>query len=80
MISGLTDVDAITLSTGRLIESHRLEAVTGWQLVLIAILANLAFKWGAVAALGNGRLLKKVSIIFGFSFATGLTILLIWPR
>jgi uncharacterized membrane protein (DUF4010 family) len=80
MISGLTDVDAITLSTGRLIESHRLEAVTGWQLVLIAILANLAFKWGAVAALGNGRLLKKVSIIFGFAFATGLTILLIWPR
>jgi uncharacterized membrane protein (DUF4010 family) len=73
-------VDAITLSTGRLVESHRLEAVTGWQLVLVAILANLAFKWGSVAVLGNTLLLKKLSVIFGLAFVTGLIVLFLWPR
>ena len=43
MISGLTDVDAITLSTGRLVENHRLDSHTGWQLVLIAILMKYLF-------------------------------------
>lgn len=79
MISGLTDVDAITLSTGRLVENHRLEATTGWQLVLIAILANLVFKWGAVAILGNKLLLKKLSVIFTMTFMAGLAILFLWP-
>ena len=79
MISGLTDVDAITLSTGRLVENHRLEATTGWQLVLIAVLANLVFKWGAVAVLGNKVLLKKLSVIFSITFMAGLAILFFWP-
>lgn len=78
MISGLTDVDAITLSTGRLVEGQRLEAHTGWQLVMIAIMANLVFKWGAVAVLGNKVLLKKLTVIFGAAFMVGLGILAGW--
>ena len=78
MISGLTDVDAITLSTGRLVEGQRLEAHTGWQLVMIAIMANLVFKWGAVAVLGNKALLKKLTVIFGAAFMVGLGILAGW--
>ena len=78
MISGLTDVDAITLSTGRLVEGQRLEAHTGWQLVMIAIMANLVFKWAAVAVLGNKALLKKLTVIFGAAFMVGLGILAGW--
>lgn len=78
MISGLTDVDAITLSTGRLVEGQRLEAHTGWQLVMIAIMANLVFKWAAVAVLGNKVLLKKLTVIFGAAFMVGLGILAGW--
>ena len=78
MISGLTDVDAITLSTGRLVEGQRLEAHTGWQLVMIAIMANLVFKWAAVAVLGNKVLLRKLTVIFGAAFMVGLGILAGW--
>lgn len=79
LISGLTDVDAITLSTGRLLEAQRLEMRVGWQLVMIAIMSNLAFKLGAVAVLGNRILLKKLSFIFGLAFAAGVLLLLFWP-
>jgi len=79
MISGLTDVDAITLSTGRLVEQLRLDPATGWRLVLTAIMANLAFKVGAVAVLGNRPLFYKVALTFGVSFIGGLLLLFFWP-
>ena len=79
MISGLTDVDAITLSTGRLVEQLRLEPSIGWRLVVIAIMSNLAFKVGAVAVLGNRPLFYKVSLTFGISFIGGLLLLFFWP-
>jgi uncharacterized membrane protein (DUF4010 family) len=79
MISGLTDVDAITLSTGRLVEQLRLDPATGWRLVLTAIMANLAFKAGAVAVLGNRQLFYKVALTFGMSFIGGLLLLFFLP-
>lgn len=79
MISGLTDVDAITLSTGRLVESHRLDSHTAWQLVLIAILANLVFKLAAAFVLGNKQLTIKLSQVFSLAFLTGLGLLIFWP-
>ena len=79
MISGLTDVDAITLSTGRLVEQLRLEPATGWRLVLTAIMANLVFKAASVGVLGNRPLFYRVSLTFGISFIGGLMLLLFWP-
>ena len=43
-VSGLTDVDAITRSTARLVSTDRLSPDVGWRLVLIATLSNLVFK------------------------------------
>ena len=40
VVSGLTDVDAITLSTSQLGNDGRLDPTTGWRLVLLAILSN----------------------------------------
>jgi uncharacterized membrane protein (DUF4010 family) len=79
MISGLTDVDAISLSTGRLVEQLRIEPSTGWRLVVIAIMSNLTFKLGAVGVLGNRPLFYKVSLTFGISFIGGLLLLFFWP-
>ncbi len=79
MISGLTDVDAITLSTGHLIDTQRLGTAIGWRLVLIAIMSNLVFKLGAVAFLGNKQLLKKLTIAFSSTFFIGLILLFFWP-
>ncbi|NND97901.1 MAG: MgtC/SapB family protein [Pirellulaceae bacterium] len=79
IISGLTDVDAITLSTARLFQQDRLEAGTAWRVILIATLSNLVFKAGAVAVLGSRKLLFYVAILFGIAIAGGVGLLLFWP-
>jgi len=43
-LSGLTDVDAITLSTFRLFGARQLDATTAVTAIAIATVANLAFK------------------------------------
>lgn len=79
LISGLTDVDAITLSTARLVESARLEPDTGWRAILLASMSNLAFKAGIVAVLGSRALLGRVALLFGAALAGGGAILWLWP-
>jgi uncharacterized membrane protein (DUF4010 family) len=80
MLSGLTDVDAITLSTGRLVGQLQLEASTGWRLVLTAAIANLAFKAGATAILGDRGLFLRVFAAFGLASVGGLLLILFWPN
>jgi uncharacterized membrane protein (DUF4010 family) len=79
-LSGLTDVDAITLSTAQMINDGRLDAGVGWRLVLVASLANLIFKGAAVAMLGTRALLVRVLGLFILAFAAGVVILNFWPR
>jgi len=74
-LSGLTDVDAITLSTCQMVNTARLEADAGWRLILVAALANLLFKGAAVAALGHRRLLAPVAGAFGAALALGILLL-----
>ncbi len=78
-ISGLTDVDAITLSTAKMFNEDRVEAGTAWRVILIATLSNLVFKAGAVALLGSRRLLLYVLITFGIAVAGGGLLLAFWP-
>jgi len=78
-ISGLTDVDAITLSTGRLVQSSRLDPDTGWRAILLASLSNLGFKAGIVAALGSRALLGRIALLFGAAMVGGGLILWLWP-
>lgn len=54
--SGLTDVDAITLSTLRLLNLGKVEAIPAAIAILLAMLANLTFKTGLAFGLG-GRVL-----------------------
>ena len=79
VISGLTDMDAITLSTARLVDSHGIEASTGWRTILIAAMANLGFKGVAVAALGTRQLFARVALLFGLSLVAGGLIFWLWP-
>jgi uncharacterized membrane protein (DUF4010 family) len=50
IVSGLTDMDAITLSLARLVESGRTDPSTGWRAILIAAMSNLVFKFGRPSA------------------------------
>ena len=75
VLSGLTDVDAITLSTGRLVQEARIPPDTGWRVVLIAALANLVFKAGIVAAMAHRAVLHKVLLLWGLVTMGGITVL-----
>jgi uncharacterized membrane protein (DUF4010 family) len=78
-VSGLTDVDAITLSTSKMVAAGRLVPHTGWQLILLAALSNLAFKGVLVAFLGDPKLLLRMAVLFGLTIAGGLLVFWLWP-
>ncbi len=75
-LSGLTDVDAITLSTAQLVRTGRLDPAIGWRLILIALLANLLFKGAAIAALGSRRLLVRIAGPFLLALVVGILLLI----
>lgn len=78
-LSGLTDMDAITLSTAPLVRSGRLDPATGWRLILIGAMGNLVFKGVAAAVLGHRRLIAQIAPAFGVSLVGGALLLALWP-
>lgn len=78
LLSGLTDVDAITLSTAGLVESGALPPDTGWRAILVAAMANLAFKGGVVAFLGGKPLFLRILPALAAAFAAGGAVLSFW--
>lgn len=79
-LSGMTDMDAITLSTARLVEEEQIDADIGWRMIAIGFLSNLVFKLGIVGVLASRRLLKQVAIVFGLAFVGGVLIVAFWPN
>lgn len=78
VISGLTDMDAVTLSTARLVDSGKLETLLGWRIILIAAISNLAFKAGAVAIVGGAAIFYRVAVLFALTSVAGGLILALW--
>jgi uncharacterized membrane protein (DUF4010 family) len=78
-LSGLTDVDAITLSSSQLVAAGRLDGGQGWRMIVTATLSNLVFKASTIAVLGDARLLVRVGKAYGVVAAVGLFLLLFWP-
>ncbi|HEX5801893.1 MAG TPA: MgtC/SapB family protein [Azospira sp.] len=68
-VSGLTDVDAIVLSSLRLFGQGKLAAAETSTAILIAILANLLFKLGIVAGVAGRALALR--IVAGFAAIAG---------
>lgn len=78
-LSGLTDMDAITLSTSRLVSDGHIDTGTGWRLILLGGVANLVFKAGMVAVIGSRAMLKPVLVVFGISIAGAAVLWAAWP-
>ncbi|MBT6155213.1 MAG: MgtC/SapB family protein [Planctomycetaceae bacterium] len=78
ILSGMTDMDAITLSTSRLVQSDALQSATGWRLIVTASMSNLAFKGAIVAFIGDRRLARQIAILFGISLLSGVAVLALW--
>ena len=79
IISGLTDLDAITLSTAKMAEHKEIGTHLGWRLILLAVLSNLVFKAGFAMVLGGRSLGRIVAILFGILIIAGLFIFFLWP-
>lgn len=78
IVSGLTDMDAITLSVARMVEQKRIEPSDGWRLIMVASLANLAFKAGIAISLGGWKFGARALTLLGLGAAGGLLLLLLW--
>jgi uncharacterized membrane protein (DUF4010 family) len=72
-------MDAITLSSARLVESGRTDPSTGWRAILIAAMSNFAFKFGTVSLLGQRSLTLRIGAAFGLILASGAAVLWFWP-
>jgi uncharacterized membrane protein (DUF4010 family) len=79
IVSGIVDVDAITLSTARLGSAGRLEPETVWRVVLLGSLANVVFKAGTVLVLGSAALFVRMLPVLVVALAVGASVLLLWP-
>ena len=83
ILSGLTDMDAITLSTSRLVgaepEHGGIAAAQAWRLIVLATIANLAFKWALCLAIGQRSLAWTVGALFAVPIAVGGLLFWLWP-
>ena len=66
-LSGLIDLDAITLSLSQMLGSETLSATTASQGILLAILANTVIKGGIAAVIGSPVLRREVLIVLGIT-------------
>ncbi len=79
VLSGLTDVDAITLSVARLVGSGQIDGAQGWRLVVVGLLSNLVFKGAMASVLGDRRLRRWIVLLFGLQLLAGAAVLAFWP-
>ena len=77
-LAGLADVNAITLSTARLVATERLTATTGADMIVIAYLANLLGKGVLAAIVGTPALAQSWRPPSLTTFALGIVVVLMF--
>ena len=76
-VSGLTDVDAITLSVTRLHGSGQVGGNVAVTAIAIAVVANLAFKAGVARIAGTAALGRACAVGFAsMAVAIGIAVML----
>ncbi|MCR4296558.1 MAG: DUF4010 domain-containing protein [Elusimicrobia bacterium] len=78
-VSGLTDVDAVTLSTARLARGGSLEIDLAWRLALVAAASNTLFKAGLVTVVSRRALGVRLGLPLLGLCAVTAAIALWWP-
>jgi len=79
LLSGITDVDAISLSVARLVATQKLGSAAAWPLIVTAILSNLFFKGLLAGFLGGRDLFKKILFPWLCTLGIGILLLSNWP-
>lgn len=75
-LSGILDVDAITLSTGRLVNRNLISHHEGFRNLFMAIVANISFKGLIALVFGEKQLFKFILVPWLISLLMGLSIFL----
>jgi len=79
LLSGLTDVDALTLSVARLHAEGQTSAGVASRAIFLATLSNLGFKTAAAAVIGSAPLRRPVIAGGLLGIGSGTLILWLWP-
>ena len=74
-LSGLTEMDAITLSTARLSLTDSMVAADGWRLIVLAVMSNMLSKSLLAGILGGWRLWLRLILCFSIPLAGGALLL-----
>ena len=74
-VSGLPDLDAIALSTGKLVSDGALSPTIGVRAILIALIANTLFKTVMAGALGGRKLFLSLAPFMALHLAIGIAML-----
>ncbi|MFO8030816.1 MAG: MgtC/SapB family protein [Cyclonatronaceae bacterium] len=75
-ISGLADMDAITLSVSQKVQAQTVSATLGWKLILTALISNTVFKYLLIRFLGGKDVAWKVVPAFSVVIAAALVLIL----
>jgi uncharacterized membrane protein (DUF4010 family) len=78
-ISGLSDMDAITLSAARLASAEQIEPRAAWRIILLGAASNMVAKGVIVATLGDARLRRLIFVSFGALIVVAGAIWFAWP-
>jgi uncharacterized membrane protein (DUF4010 family) len=78
-ISGLTDVDALTLSIAQLYSGGQATGFDAWRAIFLATLSNLLFKFVAAALLGSPELRRWMLGTGAVALPAGISLLIFWP-
>ncbi|MDH3908574.1 MAG: DUF4010 domain-containing protein, partial [Gammaproteobacteria bacterium] len=78
-VSGLTDVDALTLSVAQLYSGGETVGFDAWRAIFLATLSNLLFKIVAASFLGSPELRKWMLGTGAIALTAGMALLLLWP-
>ena len=78
-ISGLTDVDALTLSVAQLHSGGEAPGFDAWRVIFLATLSNLLFKIVAAAFLGSSQLRSWILGTGAVAMTAGMAMLVLWP-
>lgn len=79
ILSGLHDMDAITLSISRMAIQDQELNLHGWRYIAAAILANMVVKAVLGGVMGNARFGIRLALGFVPGFLVGLSLILFWP-
>jgi uncharacterized membrane protein (DUF4010 family) len=79
-ISGLSDMDAITLSSGRAVSEGRMLPHQASRAIAIALISSMAMKVIICGVLGSHQLLRRAILLFTLNAAAAVAVILLWPR